>query len=96
MFIQVQLRIDEEGQVVFHGKIKDIFQSIDFQFLRVGIISSVDRVIKIQKIPFITEDKAKQTILVAAVRGWIFLSMKLLCPCFSPFIIENKTNRCNL
>ena len=29
VFVQVQLCVDEEGQVVFHGKIEHIFQCID-------------------------------------------------------------------
>ena len=45
---------------------------------------------------FVTEDKAKQTVLVLAVRMKILLSMQLSIHKYLTFIIGNKTTCCNL
>jgi len=96
VFVQVQLCVDEEGQVVLHGKIEHVFQCVDLQFFRVVIIGPVDCVIKIQKILLVAKDKAKQTVLVLAVRMKILLSMQLSIHKYLTFIIGNKTTCCNL
>ena len=56
MLIQIHGSADQKGHIIFHGQIKDIFQCIYLQVIRILIVRVVDRIIKLQQIFFVIKD----------------------------------------
>ena len=57
MLIQIHGGTYQEGQIIFHFQINDIFQGVNLQVFRILVIRAVDGVLKRQRIPLIMESQ---------------------------------------
>ena len=57
MLIQIHGGTHQEGQIIFHFQINDIFQGVNLQVIRILVIRAVDGVLKRQRIPLIMESQ---------------------------------------
>ena len=51
MLVQVEGAADEEGNVIFHGQVQDVSQSIDLQSIGIFVVCAVDGVVEREGLP---------------------------------------------
>ena len=63
MFIKIQGKAKQKGNVILHLHIDDIIQRIDFQVILVGIVCPVYRIVEGQQMLFLREQGANSVSL---------------------------------
>ena len=67
VFIQRKPRVDDKRDVVMHGHVDGILQSVDLQKFRIVITGSIDCIIEFQQFLLLTEYHLKQSGLIGTV-----------------------------
>ena len=73
VFIQRKPRVDDKRDVVMHGHVDGILQSVDLQKFRIVITGSIDCIIEFKQFLILTESHLKQSGRIGAAAGVAFV-----------------------
>ena len=68
MLVEIQPLVNEKGNVVVHGHVNGVLQSVHHQIIRIRVVRPIDCIIKLQQLFFVAEDHFKHPGFIGTVR----------------------------